>query len=267
MGDEPLTSYYEFLGVRPEASTREIKSAFRKKAKVFHPDTARSDDRSMRFLLEAYRTLSDPLRRREYDRKLRRFEARAREVPSFEYRTWLLERREDPQYRAKLVMYDLLHDRDDEALEYYESISGDERTRLVRYFERSEAMDAEFCIAELYEKRGEWRKAYEVYRRLIGMEREKPAFGYFFDVVELQFRRLVLEGIPARDDPEEYLGILEESARIAVDTEDAARFLRRKAEILAKAGRRGDALAALREAEFLAPRLPGIKPLLRKLGA
>ena len=144
MGDEPLTSYYDFLGVRSEASTREIKSAFRKKAKVFHPDTARSDDRSMRFLLEAYRTLSDPQRRRDYDRKLRRFQAKSRDFPSFEYRSWLLERRDDPQYRAKLVMYDLLHDRDDEALEYYESISGDEQTRLVRYFDRAEAMDAEF---------------------------------------------------------------------------------------------------------------------------
>lgn len=267
MGDESRTSYYDFLGVRPEASTREIKSAFRKKAKVFHPDTARSDDRSMLFLLEAYRTLTDPQRRREYDRKLRRFEARSRDFPEFEYRTWLLERREDPQYRAKLVMYDLLHDRDDEALEYYESISGDESTRLVRYFERAEAMDAEFCVAELYEKRGDWRKAYEVYRNLIAMEGEKPAFGYFFDVVELQFRRLVLESIPYRDEPEEYLGILEEAARIAADPEDSARFLRRKAELLAKSGRRKDAIAALREAESLAPRLPGIKPLLRKLEA
>ncbi len=267
MGDESRTSYYDFLGVRPEASTREIKSAFRKKAKVFHPDTARSDDRSMLFLLEAYRTLTDPQRRREYDRKLRRFEARSRDFPEFEYRTWLLERREDPQYRAKLVMYDLLHDRDDEALEYYESISGDESTRLVRYFERAEAMDAEFCVAELYEKRGDWRKAYEVSRNLIAMEGDKPAFGYFFDVVELQFRRLVLESIPYRDEPEEYLGILEEAARIAADPEDAARFLRRKAELLAKSGRRKDAIAALREAESLAPRLPGIKPLLRKLEA
>lgn len=267
MGDETLTTYYDFLGVRPEASAREIKSAFRKKAKVFHPDTARSDDRSMRFLLEAYRTLSDPQRRREYDRKLRRYRARSGDFPAFEYRSWLLERRDDPQYRAKLVMYDLLHDRDDEALEYYESISGDERTRLVRFFDRAEAMDAEFCVAELYEKRGEWRKAYEVYRNLIAMEREKPAFGYFFDVVELQFRRLVLEGIPGGDDPAEYLDILEESARIAADTEDSARFLRRKAELLAKAGRREEALSALRDAERLAPKLPGIKPLIRRLGA
>lgn len=265
MVEEPLATYYEFLGVRPEASLREIKSAFRKKAKIFHPDTARSDDRSMRFLLEAYRTLSDPQLRREYDRKLRRNRARNREHPSFEYRTWLLERREDPEYRAKLVMYDLLHDRDDEALEYYETIAGDERTRLIRYFERAEAMDAEFCIAELYEKRGEWRKAFEVYRTLIEMEREKPAFGYFFDVVELQFRRLVLECISLPEDPEVYLAILEESARIAADSEDSARFLRRKAEILAKAGRGREALTVLGEAEILAPKLPGIKPLRRRL--
>ncbi len=267
MQDDKLSTYYDFLGVRVDASPREIKSAFRKKAKVFHPDTARSDDKSMLHLLEVYRTLSDPQRRREYDRRLRRYQARSPEFPVFEYRSWLLERREDPQYRAKLVMYDLLHDRDDEALEYYESISGDDRTRLVRFFERAEAMDAEFCVAELYEKRGEWRKAYEVYRTLMEMEREKPAFGYFFDVVVLQFRRLVMEGIPDGDESGEYLGILEDSARTAADPEDSARFLRRKAELLLKAGRRGEALSSLREAEALAPKLPGIKPLLRRLGA
>ena len=267
MEDGRLSTFYDFLGIRTDASPREIKSAFRKKAKVFHPDMARSDDRSMRFLLDAYRTLSDPQLRREYDRKIRRLRVRSQDFPAFEYHSWLLERREDPQYRAKLVMYDILHDRDAEALEYYESIAGDERTRLVRYFERAEAMDAEFCIAELYEKRGEWRKAYEVYLRLLAMEREKPAFGYFFDVVVLQFRRLVLEGIPVLDDAEEYLEILDEAVRIAVEPSDSARFLRKKAETLLKAGKRDAARAVLLEAEVLAPRLPGIKPLLRRLGA
>jgi len=262
-----LSTYYDFLGVRPEASAQEIKSAFRKKAKAFHPDTARRDDESMRFLLEAYRTLSDLGLRREYDRKLRKQNARKSEVPAFEYHSWLLERKEDPEYRAKLVMYDLLHDRDDEALEYYETIADDERTQMVRYFERAEAMDAEFCLAELYEKRGSWRKAYDIYRRLIEMERDKPAFGYFFDIVVLQFRRLVLDGVPSSDMPSDYIEILDESARFISDPEDAARFLRRKAEVLLKSGQRGNALAALREAEALAPKLPGIKPLLRRLGA
>ena len=263
-----LSTYYDFLGVRQDASAREIKSAFRKKAKAFHPDTARSDDESMRFLLEVYRTLSNLELRREYDRKLRRLRTRKPELPAFEYRTWLLERKEEPEYRAKLVMYDLLHDRDDEALEFYKSIAEDERTRLVRYFERAEAMDAEFCIAELFEKRGQWRQAYEIYRRLIEMEREKPAFGYFFDVVVLRFRRLILEGVPPFvETPSEYIDILEESARFVSDPEDAARFLRKKAEVLIKSGQRSDALEALREAENLAPKLPGIKPLLRRLGA
>lgn len=260
-------TYYDFLEVRPDAGTREIKSAFRKKAKTFHPDTSRRDDDAMRTLLEAYRTLLDPERRRDYDRKLRRISARRAEAPEFEYRSWLLERKEEPEYRAKLVMYDLLHDRDDEALQYYESIVGDEQTRLVRYFERGEAMDAEFCIAELYEKNGEWRKAYDIYRRLMAMEKEKPAFGYFFDVVVLRFRRLVLERMGASEEPQEYLEILDGAAKASPDTEDVARFLRKKAELLIRLGNRGDALVSLREAESLAPRLPGLKTLLKRLEA
>jgi hypothetical protein len=83
----------------------------------------------------------------------------------------------------------------------------------------------------------------------------------------LQFRRLVLDGVPAADGLAEYVDILEDSARFVADPEDSARFLRKKAEILIKTGQRGSALAALREAEAMAPRLPGIKPLLRRLGA
>lgn len=266
MKNDLSSTHYELLGIRQDATPREIKSAFRKKAKAFHPDTARSDDASMRLLLEAYRVLSDPELRCDYDHRLRRIRARKSEPLPFEYHSWLLERTEDPEYRAKLVIYDLLHDRDDEALEYYASISQDEQTRLVRYFDRAEAMDAEFCIAELYEKRGSWREAYEIYHRLIEMEREKPTFGYFFDVVILRFRRLVLEGLANAGTIEDYVMILDEAARFVSDPEDSARFLRRKAEVLIKVGDRGRALSALREAESLVPDLPGIKPLMRRLG-
>ena len=150
-----MADHYELLGVPRDAGTREIKSAFRLKAKRLHPDLARGADGepAMRMLLDAYRTLLDPERRLAYDRSLRKRGSVAAGVPSFDYRKWLKERLEVPEYRAKLLVYDLLHDLEDEALELFESLDGLEEGRLERFFERSEAMDAEFCIAEEYEKR------------------------------------------------------------------------------------------------------------------
>jgi len=77
-----LINYYEILGVEPTCSPAEIKSSFRKKAKELHPDLKSSNHKSseelMRVLLDAYETLSEPLRRSDYDREFIRYASRVR---------------------------------------------------------------------------------------------------------------------------------------------------------------------------------------------
>ncbi|KAM9327650.1 dnaJ homolog subfamily B member 9-like [Pholidichthys leucotaenia] len=61
--------YYEILGVPRDATERQIKKAFHRLALKYHPDRNKGPDAEAKFreIAEAYETLSDDNRRREYD--------------------------------------------------------------------------------------------------------------------------------------------------------------------------------------------------------
>lgn len=59
-------SYYDTLGISKTANPEEIKKAYRKLASQHHPDKG-GDTAKFQQIEEAYRTLSDPQKRSEYD--------------------------------------------------------------------------------------------------------------------------------------------------------------------------------------------------------
>ncbi len=62
--------YYEILGVSKNASSEEIKSAYRRLALKYHPDRGggKAEEEKFKEINEAYQALSDPEKRAQYDR-------------------------------------------------------------------------------------------------------------------------------------------------------------------------------------------------------
>ncbi|MBP3752231.1 MAG: J domain-containing protein, partial [Pyramidobacter sp.] len=61
--------YYEILGVSKTATEQEIKSAYRKLAKKYHPDVNKTPGAEQKYkdVNEAYEVLHDPEKRQKYD--------------------------------------------------------------------------------------------------------------------------------------------------------------------------------------------------------
>jgi molecular chaperone DnaJ len=66
--------YYQILNVPRDASLEEIKAAYRRLAREYHPDVRKDDPQAeerFKEINEAYQVLSDPQKRAEYDRQAR----------------------------------------------------------------------------------------------------------------------------------------------------------------------------------------------------
>lgn len=64
-----VKNYYEILGVNVDSTTTEIKSAYRKLARKYHPDINKAPEAIEKFkkITEAYETLSNPQKREQYN--------------------------------------------------------------------------------------------------------------------------------------------------------------------------------------------------------
>lgn len=61
------TNHYGTLGIPPDATAKEIKRAYRKRAQESHPDRDGGDEETFHAIAKAYNVLADPHARKRYD--------------------------------------------------------------------------------------------------------------------------------------------------------------------------------------------------------
>ncbi|MFP4114324.1 MAG: J domain-containing protein [Spirochaetota bacterium] len=261
-----MKSYYDILKVNVASSPDQIKRAFRKRAKELHPDVNRDlgdTVEAMQSLLRAYETLIDPDRREEYDRRMMILRPEVR----FDYREFLRSRPEDDEFQAKLVFFDLLHHNEHVAVELYDSLRARGDFALCEHLDREDYMDCAYLLAEEYERRQRYSRAFELLTSVIAFELERPYFKHFFVEVTDKLRTLVCFKMPATLSPEEVIEFIDEALLLDISHKDLAFFLKKGAELYADVGDVVTATAYLQRGLEMDGKLPGTKKLRDRLSA
>ena len=195
-----MQDYYKVLGVPHTASAAEIRCAYRKKAKLIHPDITHGDSNEFKELLEAYQTLSDLKSRTLFDQSYAfrggsSYHGARGGKKSFDYREWLLSR-DDDERRAKLIMYDLTHGMEDSAVAEFKRMNMERQNfRLSRWFGHEDFMDYGYILAEELVLRREYYDALILLGQIIKMEWKFNYFKFFFEEVEDFTKHILLNNL------------------------------------------------------------------------
>ena len=259
-----MKDYYSILGLKSSCSQSDIRRAYRAKAKDFHPDRT-GEMEAPRFLAlkEAYEVLISASTRQNYDFAWR--SSRAKKETKWNYREFLLERKDNPESLAKLVCYDLLHDRDAEAINLCEETGSCGFFSLKSWLPREDFMDYGFLLAEAYLANGAAVKAYRILRGIAGMEEEKSWFRHFYVEILNRLTAIVRRSLPDDESNSLRMALLEDLFNLSWTAKEEAGLRKLYSELLAASGQYDKAAREAFHAWDLYPKLPGLKDTVMTL--
>ncbi len=229
---------YKILGVKQNASAAEIKRAYRQKAKLLHPDRRKDvDSEEFKVLARAYEILSDVRQRSIFDASFfTRFGAKQEKQSVFDYRTWLSERK-DYESRAKLIFFDLMHHREDEAVVEFKRMSMNHMDfSLKKWFSREDFMDYGYILAEELVLREEFYDAVNLLEQIIRMEYSYRYFRLFFPEVMDFTLEILRNHIDGTISDELSIDVFERALDLGFSRRDNVFFLSKMSEAYVRIG-------------------------------
>jgi curved DNA-binding protein CbpA len=256
-------TYYDVLDVERTATQPEIKQAFRRLAKKYHPDTnpkgGRSAAKKLEKVIAAYRVLSNERERARYDVLMQ-------SSPQFQQEARRSEAR-SMREQAEEVLADLLAGHGREALNRHDQLCARGEFRLENHLDPKDYLDCIFLLAEQCERAGRFREAAGLYEELYEKEKEPPRQRYFFETVKARIKKLYSRKLP-RDakTAEEEIACYERILKFDLDKSEKAFILKKIAEVHCRVGNDREAKAIFSEALKLKPGLKGTATIRENLG-
>ena len=261
--DTAQQSYYGILKVDRTASQADIKRAFRRLAKRYHPDTnphrPKAAAKPFQEIMAAYRVLGDERERARYDVLLQT-------SPAFSERGGSAGGT-SVAARANAILENLLRAEGRQALSTYDELRGEQGFSLKPYLGKRDYMDCVFLLAEQMELVGRNREATRLYEELYAQEKDPPRVRYFFETVKARLKKLYSRKLPREaTTAEEEIASYERILQFEVDRSEKAFILKKIAEVYLRVGETEKAKEIFKEALELKPGLKGTATIRERLG-
>ena len=276
-----IPDYYQVLEVERDATAREIKSAYRKLAKRYHPDknpehTAFAE-KMFREVCNAYNTLQDKKRKSDYDRTLQTIE---RQRKSHEVYLDRLNRLNHTYAKLELLLQALLHHKYETGISMYEQLQHRSQQigrewRIDDFLSYEESRDCEFLVAEAYQRLGfsngdrdrshKIEQAMLMYESLLSAETKRPCFRHFIREVKDRLKFIYLYHFSVEGYDQTHPIPLTKIRELKLSKRETAWMYKKIAEFYVEIDRFSEARTVLKMAFELQPRLTGAKKICQTL--
>ncbi|MGQ9609426.1 MAG: DnaJ domain-containing protein [bacterium] len=260
--------HYSILGVKKGASKKEIKQAFWKLAKKYHPDKNPGNEKiaeqKFKQISASYDFLINQKTENIFSENLSQDES----FIKFKYRENLTKKaKNNISYLCRLILLELLGQNKKSAISMYESLTSKAPYfSLDKYMSDADTRDCEFLLAEAYHQMGELSKAAYLYEKVLKKECEKAYFHNFTQEIKLMLKDIYVHYIKMSADSEEISTYVEKIVNIGLPKNEITWVYKKAAEAFFRANDLDKSEVYLRQAFQLNKNLAGAKKIVKKLG-
>lgn len=280
-----VPDYYQILEVKRNATAPEIKRAFRRLAKRYHPDKNPEQiafaEQMFREVCRAYSTLRNEKQKSAYDRTLQTIERQRKAREAYLEK---LSKLNQSYAKLELLLEALLHQNYETGISLYEQLchnnqETDKEWRIDDFLSYEESRDYEFLIAEAYQNLGfsngdssstferhrKINQAMLMYESLLSAEAKRPCFRNFTREVKdrLKFIYLYHFSVDGYDQTSHIP--LTKIRALKLPKRETAWMYKKIAEFYVEIDQLSEARTVLKMAFELQPRLTGAKKICRTL--
>lgn len=261
---DSLPDYYRLLEVEPSATVQTIRRAFRVRVLAVHPDKAvePTDPGQLHDLIQAFETLVDPDLRDDYDRRRRIIN---RSSDDEESKIPHVTESDRPVDRARAILYLLLRERRQEALERVRGIEGSVASFMQEHLEIEEFIDAAFLLGEVFERKSAFIPALQWYQQVLQSEKTRRQHRPCLSETIERVKRLLIARLGAHEDPRVALDYLRRAQDLGLDRLERIEVAKRRAQCYLELEMLDVAARHFREALQLQPQLKGARRLREAL--